>query len=241
MKVLKNSAFFFDLDNTLFDYEASFKQASLFAFHSIFYNEFTCHSNAAGWFDCYKTYCDLYWPQYEDGLITRQQYQRNRLVASLLSLNIKTFTDSHIIHFQKLVEEKIPSFVVAYSWMKHIIEHLNDLGYKIGIITNGGSNLQRKKLSRLELSFPEKHIYISSEINVAKPSPKIFQYVKQRSRAQQFFYVGDSFEFDMMPAVQAGWKGIWWNPEQKLRIQDKNIYSCHCVNDLLDIFKKYIE
>jgi HAD superfamily hydrolase (TIGR01549 family) len=242
MKVSNSKAFFFDLDNTLFDYEASFKQASLFAFKSIFYPVMKKPVNAERWFDTYKIYCDLYWPAYEDKSLTRKEYQRNRLVSSLISLNMKTFDIIHLDHYQKLCEEKIPTFVKPFPWAKEIIDSIYKAGYEAGIISNGGSELQRKKLSMLGLSFSENNIYISSELPFAKPSPLIFEYVKNRCNSAQLYYIGDSFNFDIIPAVTAGWSGIWWNPDKKtLAKTNPLIYNCCSVNELKKVLKKYIE
>jgi HAD superfamily hydrolase (TIGR01549 family) len=242
MNVSKSKAFFFDLDNTLFDYEASFKQASLFAFKSIFYPVLKKPVNAEKWFDAYKIYCDLYWPAYEDKTLTREQYQRNRLVSSLISFNIQPINMNQIDYFRKLCEEKIPSFVIPYPWIKEIIDLLYNRGFVAGIISNGGSALQRKKLSMLGLSFSQNNIFISSELSFAKPSLEIFEYVKSRIHAASFYYIGDSFSFDIHPAVTAGWTGIWWNPSKKLLAQTNPfIYNCCSENELRSVVKKCIE
>lgn len=237
-----SKAFFFDLDNTLFDYEASFKQASLFAFKSIFHPVLKKPINAEKWFDAYKIYCDLYWPAYEDKTLTREQYQRKRLVSSLRSLNIHSIDINQIDYFRKLCEDKIPSFVIPYPWIKEIIDLLYKRGFAAGIISNGGSELQRKKLSMLGISFSENNIFISSELSFAKPSLEIFEFVKSRIHADNFYYVGDSFSFDIHPAVTAGWTGIWWNPSKQMLVQtNPHIYNCSSVNELRSVFKKCIE
>jgi HAD superfamily hydrolase (TIGR01549 family) len=242
MNATNNRAFFFDLDNTLFDYEASFKQASLFAFKSIFYPVLMKPINAEEWFTAYKIYCDLYWPAYEDKILTREEYQRNRLVSSLLSLNIRSVDIKRIDYFRKLCEEKIPSFVIPYPWIKEIINLIQMRGCVVGIISNGGSELQRKKLSMLGLSFSDNHIFISSELSFAKPSIELFQFVKSRTQAANFYYVGDSFSFDIHPAVKAGWTGIWWNPLKLIQAQtNSNIYNCSSANELRSVIRKCIE
>lgn len=242
MNATISKAFFFDLDNTLFDYEASFKQASLFAFKSIFHPVLKKPINAEKWFDAYKIYCDLYWPAYEDKTLTREQYQRKRLVSSLKSLNIHSVDINQVDYFRKLCEEKIPSFVIPYPWVKEIIESLYKRGFTAGIISNGGSELQRKKLTMLGLNFSENNIFISSELSFGKPSLEIFEYVKSRIHAANYYYMGDSFSFDIHPAVTAGWTGIWWNPlKQKQPQTNLHIFNCSSANELRSVFKKCIE
>lgn len=241
MNASNSKAFFFDLDNTLFDYEASFKQASLFAFKSIFSPVLKKPINAEEWFAAYKIYCDLYWPAYEDKKLTREEYQRNRLVSSLISLNIQSVDIKRIDYFRKLCEEKIPSFVIPYPWIKEIIDLIQRQGCVAGIISNGAYELQRKKLSMLGLSFSD-NIFISSELSCAKPSIEIFEYVKSRIHAAHFYYVGDSYSFDIHPAVKAGWTGIWWNPLKLTQAQTStHIFNCHSANGLRSVIRKCIE
>ncbi|MCM3716809.1 HAD family hydrolase [Fictibacillus phosphorivorans] len=237
-----SKAFFFDLDNTLFDYEASFKQASLFAFISILHPVLNKPINPEKWFKVYKTFCDLYWPAYEKKMLTREEYQRNRLVSSLLSFNIQLFDQRQMDAFRKRFEEEIPSFVQPYPWVEEMINFIKMHGYVAGIISNGESVLQRKKLSMLGLSFSESHTYISSELSFAKPSIELFNYVKSKICAEQFYYVGDSFSLDIHPAIKAGWTGIWWNPSKQIpELLHPNLYNCQSADELNHVIKKCIE
>jgi putative hydrolase of the HAD superfamily len=240
---MNNSAFFFDLDNTLFDYEASFKKASLFAYTSIFASKFIHPISSEEWFQSYKKYCDMYWPDYENNLLTKEQYRRNRLESSFSSLNISiSINDFQMKQFQLLVEENIPSSIKPFPWISKILNLVSHSGNELGVISNGSSKLQREKLRKLGLRFLDENIYISSELSFAKPSPEIFEYVACRGRSRQYIYCGDSFEFDIKPAVQAGWKGIWWNPEYRFfPVIEQGIEVCHSENDLLTSIKKYIE
>ncbi|MFG6494187.1 HAD family hydrolase [Fictibacillus sp. UD] len=242
MQSAKKAAFFFDLDNTLFDYEASFKKASLFAFHTITNNKWKDTPLVEKWFTYYKAYCDLYWSAYEKKEISRQDYQRVRLLSSFEAIGLKSFCDAQIQYYQKVFEKSVPSEVEPFEWIKEIFQRLDQLGILIGIISNGDSIIQREKIKNLKLHIPEMNIYISSEINVAKPNPDIFHFVKNCTNAEVYHYVGDAFDLDIVPAVQAGWNAIWWNPlKQPAAVNPSSIYNCTSSSDLIEVIKRCIE
>lgn len=238
----KKAAFFFDLDNTLFDYEASFKKASLFAFRSIFSSGEQNNKLAEKWFPHYKTFCDFYWQAYENAWITRKEYQKNRLLSSLRAVGIRNVNDQEIQRYQQLFERNIHHFVELYPWIQDMIQILKHNKIMYGIISNGEADVQRNKIKYLNLDIPEKHIYISSEIKVAKPSPDIFHLVRKKMKASAFCYVGDSYSLDMVPAIQAGWTAIWWNPSMLDVTNDKVPHNiCYSSDDLVETITRYIE
>lgn len=59
---------------------------------------------------------------------------------------------------------------------------------------------------------------LSCKAGVAKPDIKIFTYAQEIMElgAQELLYVGDSFEHDVKPALNAGWKAV-------LLCRDKNV------------------
>jgi HAD superfamily hydrolase (TIGR01549 family) len=238
----KKAAFFFDLDNTLFDYEASFKKASLFAFRSIFSTGEENNKLEEKWFLQYKTFCDLYWNAYEIAWITRKEYQKKRLSSSLLAVGIRNVNDQEFERYQQLFERNIHLFVELYPWIQNMIRILKRNEIVYGIITNGEADVQRNKIKHLHLDIPEKHIYISSEIKVAKPSPEIFHSVRKNVEASAFFYVGDSYSLDMVPAIQAEWTAIWWNPSMLDVTNDKVPHHiCYSSDELVETITRYIE
>ncbi|WP_416728974.1 HAD family hydrolase [Fictibacillus sp. JL2B1089] len=238
----KKAAFFFDLDNTLFDYEASFMKASLFAFRSIFSSGEQNNKLEERWFPHYKTFCDFYWQAYEKAWITRKEYQKNRLSSSLRAVGLSNVNDQEIQRYQQLFERNIHLFVELYPWIQGMIQILKRNEIMYGIISNGEADVQRNKIQHLHLDIPEKQIYISSEIKVAKPSPEIFHLVRKNVKASAFFYVGDSYSLDMVPAIQAGWTAIWWNPSMLDVTSDKvPHYNCYSSDKLVETIMRYIE
>ncbi len=80
--------------------------------------------------------------------------------------------------------------------------------YPVGILTNGGSALQRAKLETHGLDEFVDEVVISSEVGVSKPDTAIFELAMERLSAEESMYVGDNFEDDIAPARDAGFTAI---------------------------------
>jgi HAD superfamily hydrolase (TIGR02253 family) len=83
--------------------------------------------------------------------------------------------------------------------------------YRLGIISNGPSDLQRYKLKLFDLEREFDPIVISGEIGVAKPDQKIFRYALERAGVspEEALYVGDSPVYDIVGAKGAGMMMAW--------------------------------
>lgn len=78
----------------------------------------------------------------------------------------------------------------------------------VGVLTNGVTDLQRRKLVRHDL-FERLDAYVPSyEIGSHKPSPAIFAAARQQLPAASHAYVGDDRESDVEPACEADFRAI---------------------------------
>lgn len=88
---------------------------------------------------------------------------------------------------------------------------LKDRSKRLGIITNGPSQWQSRKLDVLGIRSFFDTIVISGEEGVEKPHPEIFARALERCRAtaSQAAFVGDHPEADIQGALKAGLTPIW--------------------------------
>lgn len=92
------------------------------------------------------------------------------------------------------------------------IEQLRATGWKVGILTNGASDIQRAKISEAGLAKVVDAIAISDEIGARKPDPTAFHTAlalcgnDQKTKA---WMVGDNPQGDIGGAQQAGLRTIW--------------------------------
>jgi putative hydrolase of the HAD superfamily len=130
-------------------------------------------------------------------------------------------------HFNELLEfykadkpEIIAAGVVAYhdtkrAYLKPFPDvvptmlKLSELGYDLGVITNGLAFKQWEKLIRLGLNHFFKVVVISEEVGFEKPSKEIFEKALEagKCKAEEAVMVGDK-ESDINPARELGMKTI---------------------------------
>jgi HAD superfamily hydrolase (TIGR01549 family) len=88
---------------------------------------------------------------------------------------------------------------------------------RVGMITNGPSQIQRDKIRLLEIGDLFPIILVSEEEGVWKPDPIIFTRALARAGVtpREALYVGDSPEHDVAGSQAAGLSSVWINRRQR--------------------------
>lgn len=129
---------------------------------------------------------------------------------------------------------------VPFDFTYDVLYQLRQKGYKVGLITNGQSSLQRKKLELLDIADMFDEIVISGEVGVSKPSTEVFDIMSQKIgiSPHELLYVGDNPINDVDASRRAGYTPVWvrtypWHcPEiEKCDLQIDNVSQLF---DLLD-------
>lgn len=111
----------------------------------------------------------------------------------------------------KTLYKKISTHSYGVSLYKDVKPCFKKLSakYKLGILSNttpwtalDHHKLQIGKYVRMSI--------LSCKVGLAKPDTKIFTHAQEEIKldAQELLYVGDSFEYDIKPALKAGWKAV---------------------------------
>ena len=81
----------------------------------------------------------------------------------------------------------------------------------LALVTNGASTPQRAKIERFGLGRFFDHIQVEGEFGRGKPDPAVFGHVFDRLgvRADESLMVGDSYEADVIGAIEAGAHAVW--------------------------------
>ncbi len=123
----------------------------------------------------------------------------------------------------ELSREEALAFQAAYAQAQERIEPypeavealrvVREAGIPLGVISNGDGAHQRHKLALLGLDafVGEKNVVVSGECGANKPSPVPFREMERRLGVSEgdIWYVGDTYETDIIGAKQAGWKALW--------------------------------
>ncbi|MFB6180406.1 MAG: HAD family hydrolase [Candidatus Nanohalobium sp.] len=102
----------------------------------------------------------------------------------------------------------------THAGMKELMERLSEK-HKIGILTNSVEDVQRRKIEKFGLDEIVDEVIISNPEGVRKPDEKIFELAKDRLKGDEYIYIGDSFEEDIVPAKQVGFKTVYINGEKE--------------------------
>ncbi len=88
---------------------------------------------------------------------------------------------------------------------------------RVGLVTNGPSQIQRAKIDRLAINDLFEAILVSEEEGVWKPDPEIFNRALARFDvdSREAIYIGDSPEHDVAGARAAGIMSVWINRRRR--------------------------
>ena len=98
---------------------------------------------------------------------------------------------------------------------REALDAFDDADTALGLLTNGVTEVQRRKLESAGL-FDRFDAYLPSyEIEAHKPDPAIFEAAQERLDAEEYVYVGDSLEHDALPAREAGFLAVHVDTENE--------------------------
>lgn len=96
-----------------------------------------------------------------------------------------------------------------------LIAGLMEQGLTVGIITNGPPEHQMKKITALGIRdlIPPERVFISGAVGITKPDRRLFDHVADKLGLSpaNCTYIGDSWRNDVVGALDAGWKVLWFN------------------------------
>ena len=98
--------------------------------------------------------------------------------------------------------------------------------YRMAILTNGLTTVQRGRLARSVIGQYFAEIIISEEIGAAKPAREFFDVVWKRlgnPGRNDALMIGDGWASDMAGAVAYGLDTCWYNPGRKPRPDGRTI------------------
>jgi putative hydrolase of the HAD superfamily len=110
------------------------------------------------------------------------------------------------------VKDRVLDETAAFPESLSVIRHLRASGVRVGVLTNGPSEFQRRKLERCGLTGELDAIAISGEIGAVKPEPAAFRCALELlgAVAAETAMIGDSLANDVEGALGAGFGSVIW-------------------------------
>lgn len=193
----------FDADDTLFYFDAFRGLQLMFLQFGITFTELDYAE--------YKILNKSLWVDYQNGKIVAQQLQHRRFEAWANKLQLTT---------QLLSSAYLAAMAEICAPMPGAISLLDSLKgqVKLGIITNGFTDLQYVRLERIGLKNHIDLLVISEQVGVAKPHPQIFEHalaLMGNPAREKVLMVGDNPDTDILGGINAGFDTCWLNVDNK--------------------------
>ena len=106
-------------------------------------------------------------------------------------------------------------FAAAHVLFDDVLPALDALAgrHELAVITNGPSDLQRRKLAVAGIDARLPLVFISGEVGYGKPDPRIFEHAlaKLGIEPDEALMVGDRVNLDVAGARAAGVHAVWLN------------------------------
>lgn len=193
-----------DFDHTLLDSDAS--EAAAF--------EITMRAAGVGdpstVLDAYRRINGALWSGVEAGAVRPDDVR----ILRFEQLFAETGIDADVEEMAELFVTSLGSNGDLYPGTQDVLEHLARRA-RLALVTNGLSDVQRSRLSRLGIETLFETVVISSEVGVTKPRPEIFRFAFERlgnPSRDTAVMVGDSLTSDMAGAIGFGIDSCWYNP-----------------------------
>ena len=197
----------FDVDDTIYNLMQPFFEA-----HNEIYGNRT-DADCEQLFMASRIYSDEAFYMHERGEITAAEEFAYRIRKTYADVGIQVsdqeagFFEERYRYYQQHIH--VPEGIVR------ILDYCKEKEITIGILTNGKKQNQGKKIEVLNLKkwFPEENIFISGEIGFTKPDVRAFAAVQEglNLNPEETWFIGDTFEVDVIGAKNAGWHVVWFN------------------------------
>lgn len=216
---------FFDLDHTLWDFEANSKKTFSYIFDK---NDLEIEFN--DFIEVYQPINHRYWKLFREDKVSKAQLRYGRLKEAFKAIDFES--NDELIHL--LSEEYITYLANHNALFENAIQVLEYLQpkYKMHIITNGFEEVQHRKLKNSNLLPFFDEIITSEKVGVKKPNPRIFEYALDITGAVngESVMIGDNFEADILGAKNMGMQVIFCKFNGEVATEEVS-----SVNNLLEL------
>ncbi|UUM32740.1 pyrimidine 5'-nucleotidase [Vibrio japonicus] len=208
----------FDADETLFHFDSFKGMQLMFSRKGV---DFTQQD-----FEHYQKVNKPLWVDYQDGKITAHELKHTRFQewAEKLETTTQELNSAFL--------EAMADICTLLPGAKELMEALHGKA-KMGIITNGFTELQAIRLERTGMTEFFDHVIISEEVGVAKPDAGIFSHaleVMGNPCKSKILMVGDNPHSDILGGINFGIETCWLNSHSEEQVQ--GISPKYTVNSL---------
>lgn len=210
----------FDLDNTLWDYDANSYEALKIVLEKLDIIKYV--GNYSQFYSVYHSMNEQLWILYRENKITKEEMRVGRFEKSLEANGTPMKGMGVVMNEAYLKEMPLQSKLVDGA--KEVLDYLHGK-YCMAIITNGFIELQSGKIEESGLKKYFEKVFISESIGTQKPDSLIFEHAIQSINASEdsILMIGDSWETDVIGAMKMGIDQIFYKPTLQLEFSESKI------------------
>ncbi len=234
LAAMKYKHLFFDLDHTLWDFDANAKLTLQDLYQTLkleergvddfdrFYRQYLGHNTRL-------------WARYRNGFIKQAELRVKRMQLSLLDFKIGDEVLAKEMSQRFL--EMLPTRNMLFPHAVEILEYLTAKNYRLHLITNGFEDVQHHKINNSKINHYFDKVVTSEGSNSLKPNKEIFDFALAATGAQkdESIMLGDDLEADIMGAANAGLDQVYINHVNKSP-DFKPTYTVYALKELEAIF-----
>jgi putative hydrolase of the HAD superfamily len=219
---------FFDIDRTLWDYEANAREALLEMYHSHNLPKYSIDFEM--FIHEFNRYNELMWKKFQLGQIRKETLRDRRFYLTLKKLGIK----NNDLALQLSVDyiELSPNKTNLFPEVIETLEYLKPK-YHLHIITNGFNEVQFRKLRNCGIERFFEKVVTSDNARSQKPNLKIFEYAltSVNAKKSESLMIGDDWQLDVLGAKTYGFDQVYFNPNSKHKV-GKATYEIQSIGEL---------
>lgn len=229
----KYTTVFWDLDQTLLDFDCSMEYAlqAVFAQYGLKINE---EMTAR-----YSVINRSYWLRLESGELSKEQVTVGRFRTFFEELGITHVSPEELnVDYQR----ELGSVFFFMEGAKELVALLKERGYRQYVVTNGVNATQANKMRLSGLDRIMDGVFVSELMGYPKPRKEFFDgcfAALSDVDRNKCILVGDSLTSDMRGAENAGIASCWFNPEKQEKDVDvRTDYEIRRLEELIPILEQ---
>lgn len=233
----KYTHIFFDLDDTLWDFEKNSRHAMQVVYLKMNLNESNVPFDR--FFEVYSKHNAALWNSYQDQAISKQQLSRLRFSLSFEELHIGNIDPDQA---NALYLEEMPRQNQLMPYAHDLLAYLKSKNYHLSIISNGFKTVQNKKLISSGIHQYFEHVFVSEEIKRPKPDPEIFRHALKTTNARknQSLMIGDNPDTDIKGALNLGIDAILFASTNKpfnsnTKLPESTLHVVHSLREIMQL------
>ena len=230
---MKYKHLFFDLDHTLWDFDANAKETLIEIYRLFKLEEKKIHPFEE-FYTTYLKHNSILWDRYNNGFITSEELKWRRMWRTLLDFKIGDEFLAKQISAKFL--DVLPTKKILFDYTIEILEYLAGKKYSIHLITNGFEKTQWSKITNSNIAKYFTNVITSEISSCIKPSKEMFDYAITKAGAtlQESIMIGDNLDADIQGAINAGMDSIFVN-HINATTELKPTYTIYHLRELEDI------